>query len=172
MDSNNFLHNVGVGEREGRVACPMVARRHYRLAHGIGRSGDVAAEQPKVGGPHPLHTLLVHLASFTCVVPISCCFLYFFLAHPWHPKGRWVIPPRPPDVAPGCRRPSHRRSGVPQVGHGAACGDRHGHDTGAPCPPATNSGNQEVGMRVSMCPWRWECVRVCALVVWLVSLTL
>lgn len=47
MDSNNFLHNIGVGEREGRVACPMVARRHYRLAHGIGRSGDIAAQQPK-----------------------------------------------------------------------------------------------------------------------------
>lgn len=50
MDSNNFLHNIGVGEREGRVACPMVARRHYRLAHGIGRSGDIAAQQPKACG--------------------------------------------------------------------------------------------------------------------------
>ena len=49
MDSNNFIDNVGVGEREARVSCPLVARRHYRLAHGIGRSGDVAAEQPKVG---------------------------------------------------------------------------------------------------------------------------
>lgn len=49
MDSNNFLGNVGVGEREARVACPLVARRHYRLAHGIGRSGDISAEQPKVG---------------------------------------------------------------------------------------------------------------------------
>lgn len=39
MDSNNFPDNVGVGEREARVACPLVARRHYRLAHGIGRSG-------------------------------------------------------------------------------------------------------------------------------------
>lgn len=48
MDSNNFPDNVGVGEREGRVACPLVARRHFRLAHGIGRSGDIAAEQPKV----------------------------------------------------------------------------------------------------------------------------
>jgi O-phospho-L-seryl-tRNASec:L-selenocysteinyl-tRNA synthase len=48
MDSNNFLGNVGAGEREARVACPLVARRHYRLAHGIGRSGDIAAEQPKV----------------------------------------------------------------------------------------------------------------------------
>ncbi len=47
MDSNNFVDNVGVGEREARVACELVARRHFRLAHGIGRSGDVAAEQPK-----------------------------------------------------------------------------------------------------------------------------
>eukprot|EP00873_Tetraselmis_striata_P018425 jgi/Tetstr1/438689/TSEL_027239.t1 len=50
MDSNNFKDNVGVGEREARVACPAVARRHFRLAHGIGRSGDVAAEQPKAAG--------------------------------------------------------------------------------------------------------------------------
>lgn len=57
MDSNNFPDNVGVGEREGRVACPLVARRHYGLAHGIGRSGDVAAEQPKVSGwSNRLHT--------------------------------------------------------------------------------------------------------------------
>lgn len=48
MDSNNFLDNIGVGEREARVACGLVAKRHYRLAHGMGRSGDVAAEQPKV----------------------------------------------------------------------------------------------------------------------------
>lgn len=48
MDSNNFLGNVGVGEREARVASGLVARRHFRLAHGMGRSGDVAAEQPKV----------------------------------------------------------------------------------------------------------------------------
>jgi O-phospho-L-seryl-tRNASec:L-selenocysteinyl-tRNA synthase len=48
MDSNNARGNVGVGEREGRVASGMVARRHFRLAHGIGRSGDIAAEQPKV----------------------------------------------------------------------------------------------------------------------------
>ena len=48
MDSNNFPDNVGVGEREARVACPLVARRHYRMAHGVGRSGDIAAVQPKV----------------------------------------------------------------------------------------------------------------------------
>lgn len=48
MDSNNFLGTAGVGEREARIACPLVAARHFHLAHGIGRSGDVAAPQPKV----------------------------------------------------------------------------------------------------------------------------
>jgi len=50
MDSNNFLDNAGVGEREGRVASQLVARRHYNLAHGVGRSGNIAAEQPKAAG--------------------------------------------------------------------------------------------------------------------------
>ena len=59
MDSNNFVDNVGVGEREARVACPLVARRHYGMAHGIGRSGDIAAEQPKAAGS----TLLARLCN-------------------------------------------------------------------------------------------------------------
>jgi len=50
MDSNNFVDNVGVGEREARIACNLVSQRHYRLAHGIGRSGDIVAEQPKAAG--------------------------------------------------------------------------------------------------------------------------
>ena len=48
MDSNNFPSNVGVGEREARVASRLVAQRHFGLAHGVGRSGDITAEQPKV----------------------------------------------------------------------------------------------------------------------------
>ncbi|EFJ42488.1 hypothetical protein VOLCADRAFT_66969 [Volvox carteri f. nagariensis] len=63
MDSNNFLDNVGLGEREGRVVCPLVARRHFGLAHGIGRSGDVAAEQPKAAGSSLLAALTNHLAA-------------------------------------------------------------------------------------------------------------
>ena len=35
MDSNNFLGNCGVGEREGRVASSLVARRHYRFKFDI-----------------------------------------------------------------------------------------------------------------------------------------
>ena len=29
MDSNNFLDNVGVGEREGRVASEIIKRRYF-----------------------------------------------------------------------------------------------------------------------------------------------
>jgi len=52
-----------VGEREARLASDLVARRHYRLAHGIGRSGDVAAEQPKAAGSSLLARLTHLLAA-------------------------------------------------------------------------------------------------------------
>jgi len=50
MDSNNFTANVGVGEREARIYSTLVAKRMYHLGHGIGRSGDVTAVQPKAAG--------------------------------------------------------------------------------------------------------------------------
>jgi O-phospho-L-seryl-tRNASec:L-selenocysteinyl-tRNA synthase len=50
MDSNNFLRNSGVGEREGRVLSKLVYNRHFGLAHGMGRSGDISAVQPKAAG--------------------------------------------------------------------------------------------------------------------------
>ncbi|ETN24258.1 O-phosphoseryl-tRNA(Sec) selenium transferase, variant [Phytophthora nicotianae INRA-310] len=59
MDSNNFLGSAGAGEREARVFSPLVARRHFHLAHGIGRSGDVAAVQPKAAGS----SLMVQVAN-------------------------------------------------------------------------------------------------------------
>eukprot|EP00884_Botryococcus_braunii_P013567 jgi/Botrbrau1/22210/Bobra.168_1s0041.1 len=60
MDTNNFVGNIGAGEREGRVASSLVARRHYGLSHGIGRSGDISAEQPKAAGS----SLLYKVATF------------------------------------------------------------------------------------------------------------
>ena len=62
MDSNTFVGNAGVGEREG-VACPLVAARHFGLAHGIGRSGDIAEEQPKAAGSSLLYKLTNNLAQ-------------------------------------------------------------------------------------------------------------
>jgi O-phospho-L-seryl-tRNASec:L-selenocysteinyl-tRNA synthase len=49
-DSNNFPDKSAVGEREGRCFSKIVRRRHWGLVHGIGRSGDVNAEQPKAAG--------------------------------------------------------------------------------------------------------------------------
>ncbi|CAL8069586.1 unnamed protein product [Calicophoron daubneyi] len=57
MDSNNWENSVGVGEREGRVLLDLVRRRHYRLTHGIGRSGDIAAIQPKASGSSLINRL-------------------------------------------------------------------------------------------------------------------
>ena len=63
-----------MGEREARIASHLVAERHfrcdqslttahhnyavyYRLGHGIGRSGDVSAVQPKAAGSSLLNKL-------------------------------------------------------------------------------------------------------------------
>jgi O-phospho-L-seryl-tRNASec:L-selenocysteinyl-tRNA synthase len=62
-DSNNFPSKGCVGEREGRCVSDLVRRRHWGLTHGIGRSGDVNAEQPKAAGSSFLLNLtkcLVH----------------------------------------------------------------------------------------------------------------
>lgn len=83
MDSNNFVSGAGVGEREGRVFSSLVARRYCRLSHGIGRSGDLTAEQPKASGSSLLQKLTnylvldaLHLAglarvSSALVVPLA-----------------------------------------------------------------------------------------------------
>lgn len=59
MDSNNFPGAVGMGEREARCASRLVWRRHYGLAHGIGRSGSLTDEQPKAAGS----TLIARLTN-------------------------------------------------------------------------------------------------------------
>lgn len=62
LDSNNFSAAVGAGEREGRIFSALVRRRHYGLGHGIGRSGDIAAVQPKAAGSSLLAKLTNRLA--------------------------------------------------------------------------------------------------------------
>ncbi|KOO35236.1 o-phosphoseryl-tRNA selenium transferase, partial [Chrysochromulina tobinii] len=63
MDSNAFIGNAGVGEREARIACPLVRSRHFGFGHGIGRSGDIAEEQPKAAGSSLLYKLTNFLAA-------------------------------------------------------------------------------------------------------------
>ena len=62
MDSNTFVGSAGVGEREARVICPIVQQRHFGLGHGVGRSGDIAEEQPKAAGSSLLYKLTNALA--------------------------------------------------------------------------------------------------------------
>ena len=62
MDTNNYTGNVGVGEREGRVWSPLVQKRHFYMSHGIGRSGDITANQPKAAGSSLLYALTNLLA--------------------------------------------------------------------------------------------------------------
>lgn len=62
MDSNNFDGNCGVGEREGRIYSNIVASRHFGLAHGIGRSGDITEVQPKAVGSSIINKLTNSLA--------------------------------------------------------------------------------------------------------------
>ncbi|KAF2357034.1 O-phosphoseryl-tRNA(Sec) selenium transferase [Trinorchestia longiramus] len=63
LDSNNFTHNVGVGEREARIYSNIVRARHYGLGHGIGRSGDLCASQPKAVGSSLLYNLTSSMAK-------------------------------------------------------------------------------------------------------------
>ena len=62
LDTNNFATHVGVGEREGRVFSSVVQHRHSYLSHGVGRSGELDAHQPKAAGSsliYPLTNMLV-----------------------------------------------------------------------------------------------------------------
>eukprot|EP01038_Epipyxis_sp_PR26KG_P010427 gene10427-14007_t len=63
LDSNNFISNVGVGEREGRIFSSIVAKRHFYLSHGIGRSGDIAEVQPKAAGSSIIYKITTRLVS-------------------------------------------------------------------------------------------------------------
>jgi O-phospho-L-seryl-tRNASec:L-selenocysteinyl-tRNA synthase len=63
MDSNNFHEKIGVGERESRIFCPLVQRRNFYMGHGIGRSGDIMANQPKAAGS----SLLLQLTKYLTV---------------------------------------------------------------------------------------------------------
>ncbi|KAA0195766.1 hypothetical protein HAZT_HAZT006135, partial [Hyalella azteca] len=63
LDSNNFPHNVGVGEREARIFSSLVKARHWGLGHGIGRSGDLCASQPKAVGSSLLYNLTTSMVK-------------------------------------------------------------------------------------------------------------
>lgn len=59
----------GVGEREGRVLSTLVNERHFGLAHGIGRSGDLLEIQPKALGSALIYRLTnrITLQAMHCI---------------------------------------------------------------------------------------------------------
>lgn len=63
MDTNNFPNKLGVGEREARIYSELVYERNFGLGHGIGRSGEIDAEQPKAVGSSLLYKLCKYLVK-------------------------------------------------------------------------------------------------------------
>ncbi|XP_071956294.1 O-phosphoseryl-tRNA(Sec) selenium transferase-like [Antedon mediterranea] len=109
MDSNNFQSNCGVGEREARVASSLVAKRHFRLGHGIGRSGDITAVQPKAAGSSILmkltNAMMLDVLRITGIRSTAACFivptatgmalvLCMLALRQQRPLGKYVIWPR------------------------------------------------------------------------------
>src|SRR5271157_740428 len=63
MDTDKDATAARVGEREGRVASKYVLSLAAGFAHGIGRSGDIAAVQPKAAGGSVLSALSGRVAT-------------------------------------------------------------------------------------------------------------
>ncbi len=63
MDSDKDSKAVFLGEREGRVASPIVSKLAFGFHHGIGRSGDVTAAQPKAAGGSLMYYFANKLSS-------------------------------------------------------------------------------------------------------------
>lgn len=100
---------MGVGEREARIFSSLVARRHYRFGHGMGRSGDIAEPQPKAAGSSLLVQLTnmlaldaLHVAGLSrmtscMVLPMAtgmCMTLTLLSLLSAKPGARYVIWPR------------------------------------------------------------------------------
>lgn len=109
LDSNNFLKNRGVGEREARIASSLVARRNFHFGHGLGRSGDLTEVQPKAAGSSVLYQLTNELARDALrvlgVPGTQACFvaplatgmsltLIFLSIRQNKPKAKYIVWPR------------------------------------------------------------------------------
>ena len=64
MDSNNDLEAYRIGEREARISTTILNDLAGGFAHGIGRSGDIKAPQPKATGGSIINFLTDRLVLF------------------------------------------------------------------------------------------------------------
>jgi O-phospho-L-seryl-tRNASec:L-selenocysteinyl-tRNA synthase len=63
MDSDKDSRAVFVGEREGRVASPIVSKLAFGFHHGVGKSGDLTEAQPKAAGGSLMYFFANKLSS-------------------------------------------------------------------------------------------------------------
>lgn len=63
MDSDKDSKAARIGEREGRVASPLVSKLAFGFHHGVGRTGDLVGPQPKAAGETLLYFLANKLAT-------------------------------------------------------------------------------------------------------------
>lgn len=64
MDSNNDPGAYRIGEREARISTPMLYNLSGGFIHGIGRSGDIKASQPKATGASIMNKLSDSMVTF------------------------------------------------------------------------------------------------------------
>ena len=83
MDTDKDPDSARIGEREARVSSPLVSKLSHGFNHGIGRSGHIAAPQPKAPGGSLMSYFTTKLAldmlrrsgapnlKSVCVVPLA-----------------------------------------------------------------------------------------------------
>lgn len=83
MDTDKDPESARIGEREARVASPLVSKLAHEFCHGVGRSGNVTAPQPKAAGGSLMYFFANKLAldmlqrlgtpnlKSACVVPLA-----------------------------------------------------------------------------------------------------
>ncbi len=83
MDTDKDPDSARIGEREARVSSPLVSKLAHGFGHGIGRSGNIAAPQPKAAGGSLMSYFTNKLAldmlrrsgapnlNSVCVVPLA-----------------------------------------------------------------------------------------------------
>jgi O-phospho-L-seryl-tRNASec:L-selenocysteinyl-tRNA synthase len=83
MDTDKDRKGAQIGEREARVASPLVSKLAHGFCHGVGRSGNISAPQPKAAGASLMHFLANKLAldilqragapnlGSACVLPLA-----------------------------------------------------------------------------------------------------
>ena len=83
MDTDKDPESARIGEREARVASPLISKLAHGFCHGVGRSGHITAPQPKAAGGSLMYFFANKLAldmlqkagapnlKSACVVPLA-----------------------------------------------------------------------------------------------------